>query len=62
MKQSEDEGFHYFDFMDVGFIHKNSGRSRFLLQFGENRKQPDAGIALTGFAQFLCQQIIRLMP
>jgi len=34
MKQSEDEGFLYFDFMDVGFLNKNSGRSRFLLQFG----------------------------
>jgi hypothetical protein len=38
MKRSEDEGFHYFDFMDVGFIHKNSGRSRFLLQFGGKQK------------------------
>ena len=38
MKQSEDEGFHYFDFMDVGFIHKNSGWSRFLLQFGGKQK------------------------
>ncbi len=34
MKQSEDEGFLYFDFMDVGFLNKNSGRSHFLLQFG----------------------------
>lgn len=38
MQRSEDEGFHYFDFMDVGFIHKNSGRSRFLLQFGGKQK------------------------
>ncbi|QRX63971.1 GNAT family N-acetyltransferase [Dysgonomonadaceae bacterium zrk40] len=38
MKRSEDEGFHYFDFMDIGFIHKNSGRSRFLLQFGGKQK------------------------
>ncbi|HHT34284.1 MAG: GNAT family N-acetyltransferase [Proteiniphilum sp.] len=34
MKKSEEEGFQYFDFMDVGFLNKNSGRSRFLLQFG----------------------------
>ncbi len=34
MKQSEEEGFLSFDFMDVGFINKHSGRSRFLLQFG----------------------------
>ena len=38
MKQAEEEGFQYFDFMDVGFINKNSGRSRFLLQFGGKQK------------------------
>ncbi|MFA7154610.1 MAG: GNAT family N-acetyltransferase [Proteiniphilum sp.] len=38
MQRSEEEGFLFFDFMDVGFLHKNSGRSRFLLQFGGKQK------------------------
>ena len=38
MKMAEDEGFQYFDFMDVGFINKKSGRLRFLLQFGGKQK------------------------
>jgi hypothetical protein len=38
MKRSEEEGFHYFDFMDVSFLHKKSGRSRFLLQFGGKQR------------------------
>ncbi len=38
MQMAEDEGFHYFDFMDVGFLNKNTGRSRFLLQFGGKQR------------------------
>lgn len=38
MKQAEEEGFHYFDFMDVSFLNKNTGRARFLLQFGGKQK------------------------
>ncbi len=38
MKLAEEQGFHYFDFMDVGFLHKNAGRSRFLLQFGGKQR------------------------
>lgn len=38
MKMSEELGFHYFDFMDVGFLDKRAGRSRFLLQFGGKQK------------------------
>ena len=34
MLLAEDNDFKYFDFMDVGFLDKNAGRSRFLLQFG----------------------------
>lgn len=34
MQLAEDKGFKYFDYMDVGFLNKNAGRSRFLLQFG----------------------------
>lgn len=34
MKLAEDKGFKYFDYMDVGYINKNAGRPRFLLQFG----------------------------
>ena len=34
MKMAEEQGFYFFDFMDVGFLHKRAGRSRFLLQFG----------------------------
>lgn len=38
MQMSEDEGFNYFDFMDVGFLNKSAGRSRFLLQFGGKQR------------------------
>lgn len=38
MQMAENEGFHYFDFMDVGFLNKNAGRSRFLLQFGGKQR------------------------
>ncbi|MDR0422092.1 MAG: GNAT family N-acetyltransferase [Proteiniphilum sp.] len=38
MRISEDRGFRYFDFMDVGFLNKNAGRPRFLLQFGGKQK------------------------
>lgn len=38
MKMSEDLGFHYFDFMDVGFLDKRAGRSHFLLQFGGKQR------------------------
>jgi lipid II:glycine glycyltransferase (peptidoglycan interpeptide bridge formation enzyme) len=38
MQISEDMGFLYFDFMDVGFLNKNAGRSRFLLQFGGKQR------------------------
>lgn len=38
MHISEENGFHYFDFMDVGFLNKNAGRSRFLLQFGGKQR------------------------
>lgn len=38
MHMSEDKGFQYFDFMDVGFLNKNAGRSRFLLQFGGKQR------------------------
>lgn len=38
MQLAEDEGFKYFDFMDVGFLNKNAGKSRFLLQFGGKQK------------------------
>ncbi|MDD2512513.1 MAG: GNAT family N-acetyltransferase [Proteiniphilum sp.] len=38
MKQSEEAGFLYFDFMDVGFLNKNTGRSHFLLQFGGKQR------------------------
>ena len=34
MQLAEDNGFSFFDYMDVGFLNKNAGRSRFLLQFG----------------------------
>ncbi len=34
MQKTEDEGFLFFDFMDVAFLNKNTGRARFLLQFG----------------------------
>lgn len=34
MQMAEKGGFNYFDYMDVGFLNKNAGRSRFLLQFG----------------------------
>ncbi|MDD2299852.1 MAG: peptidoglycan bridge formation glycyltransferase FemA/FemB family protein [Fermentimonas sp.] len=34
MHLAEDKGFEFFDFMDVGYINKNTGRPRFLLQFG----------------------------
>lgn len=34
MRVSAENGFHYFDFMDVSFLNKNTGRARFLLQFG----------------------------
>ena len=34
MQRAEDEGFDFFDYMDVGFINENTGRARFLLQFG----------------------------
>ncbi len=38
MQMAEDEGFHYFDFMDVSFLNKNRGRARFLLQFGGKQR------------------------
>lgn len=38
MQISENKGFHYFDFMDVSFLNKNAGRSRFLLQFGGKQR------------------------
>jgi lipid II:glycine glycyltransferase (peptidoglycan interpeptide bridge formation enzyme) len=38
MQISEEKGFQYFDFMDVGFLNKNAGRSRFLLQFGGKQR------------------------
>ncbi len=38
MKLSEDNGFLYFDYMDVGFLNRNAGKSRFLLQFGGKQK------------------------
>lgn len=38
MRLSEEMGFLYFDFMDVGFLNKNAGRSRFLLQFGGKQR------------------------
>jgi lipid II:glycine glycyltransferase (peptidoglycan interpeptide bridge formation enzyme) len=38
MQISEDKGFHYFDFMDVSFLNKNTGRARFLLQFGGKQR------------------------
>ncbi len=38
MKMAEEQGFHYFDFMDVGFLHKRAGRSHFLLQFGGKQR------------------------
>lgn len=34
MQLAEDNGFMFFDYMDVGYINKNAGRPRFLLQFG----------------------------
>lgn len=34
MQMAEDEGFRYFDFMDVSFLNKSTGRAHFLLQFG----------------------------
>lgn len=34
MQLAEDNGYEYFDYMDVGFFNKNAGRTRFLLQFG----------------------------
>jgi hypothetical protein len=34
MQMAEDNGFEFFDYMDVGFLDKNAGRTRFLLQFG----------------------------
>jgi len=38
MKMAEENGFRYFDFMDVGFLNKNAGRLRFLLQFGGKQR------------------------
>jgi len=38
MKLAEEQGFSYFDFMDVGFLGKNTGRTRFLLQFGGKQR------------------------
>src|SRR5690554_54525 len=38
MQMAEDEKFLYFDFMDVGFLNQNTGRSRFLLQFGGKQR------------------------
>jgi hypothetical protein len=38
MELAEDLGFHYFDFMDVGFLSKNTGRTHFLLQFGGKQR------------------------
>jgi hypothetical protein len=34
MQLTEDDGYNFFDYMDVGFLNKNAGRTRFLLQFG----------------------------
>lgn len=38
MQISENNGFLYFDFMDVSFLNKNTGRARFLLQFGGKQR------------------------
>ncbi len=38
MQVSENKGFNFFDFMDVNFLNKNAGRSRFLLQFGGKQR------------------------
>lgn len=38
MKAVEEQGFYYFDFMDVGFLHKHTGRPHFLLQFGGKQR------------------------
>jgi hypothetical protein len=38
MNRSEENGFTYFDFMDVGFLNKNAGRSHFLLRFGGKQR------------------------
>lgn len=34
MSYAEKKGFEYFDFMDTGYLHKNAGKTRFILQFG----------------------------
>ena len=34
MQMPENEGFKYFDYMDVGYLNKKTGRLYFLLQFG----------------------------
>lgn len=34
MQLAEDNGYEFFDYMDVGFLNTNAGRTRFLLQFG----------------------------
>lgn len=38
MQISEDNGFQYFDFMDVAIPTKKAGRARFLLQFGGKQR------------------------
>ncbi len=38
MEKCAKEGFEYFDFLDAGFLNKNTGRPRFLLQFGGIQK------------------------
>lgn len=34
MEMAEKEGYHFFDFMDSGYLNVNAGKPRFLLQFG----------------------------
>lgn len=38
MEMAEENGFEYFDFLDAGFLNKNAGKPRFLLQFGGKQK------------------------
>lgn len=38
METAGKEGFQYFDYMDVGFLNRHTGKSRFLLQFGGKQK------------------------
>lgn len=34
MQMAENDGFHFFDYMDVGYLNEKTGRLYFLLQFG----------------------------